>query len=754
MKSRWPRRPLFAFCVLSSFVLLTSAPVAAQAGAKSARIVRCPINVESPLLVKTELTDPLGLAIKIRDGQDALSRYLRTQMSPQTQLLLNNIRDGSLPPDLPDALVADLNRLLRGPSLFSQERFAGVELSDELQSLMASNPQGEDLILLNRLLLEAAHSREIAKDLNRPVPKGLTIGSVKITGRRGVVPVEDELEKLMVGKTYTPDLHRQAVQKVDEALTDEVNQSFEKEAGIEGGAHAGGALLFISQCVEIDNASKSVDVIVRVLFLRTDLRSLANNILPLPRSLKPSFYNKMPAVLRVFNPLMDFDYDRRTGPVSSVKLSTNRLALKPLLKGEEIPDSDSRLDFIFSGKKSLSNRFYETTTDLKLSKERPGKLLEHLDFAGGFRADDLPLSEMRETNNGLHLSGQVKLRPHLGLINSIYLQGRYDRTNNKVFSLTGRQIIGERDNTGAVRGIVDGRVWDGFTRLGIWFESAKASKTSTGYKRLAGLAGYEKEFGSGTQTVGVEAVVGAGKAWGSVPLYSRFFGGNKAGSFLYDSPDAPTMTEFSVGPLLRSYGKTQAAVPSQTLNNLGATAYWDANLNLAIPVRSWSRRLIPDEEVDTVNPDTGLPEVIRLNEMLENFTIKTATNTLTDTLMDPIIEELMKNDPTLTEDEATRRALPIAAAQAKKLIDREVAPTMRFISRHANLYAVKPMLMLDAAYLRGGASEHRQRFAVGGGIQLVMVVARAEIGYMRSIPGIPGESKGNFVFRLTFQNIF
>src|SRR5437660_11899569 len=126
MKSRWPRRPLFAFCVLSSFVLLTSAPVAAQAGAKSARIVRCPIKVESPLLVKTELTDPLGLAMTIRDGQDALSRYLRTQMSPETQLLLHNIRDGSLPPDLPYALVRDRNRLSRGPSLFTRARFAGV----------------------------------------------------------------------------------------------------------------------------------------------------------------------------------------------------------------------------------------------------------------------------------------------------------------------------------------------------------------------------------------------------------------------------------------------------------------------------------------------------------------------------------------------------------------------------------------------------------------------------------------------------
>jgi hypothetical protein len=553
---------------------------------------------------------------------------------------------------------------------------------------------------------------------------------------------------------YTADLHRQAVQKVDEALTDEVNQSFEKEVGIIGAAHAGAAALFISQCVEIDTASKSVDVIVRVLFLRTDIRNLANNILPLPRSLKPSFYDKMPAVLRVFNPLIDFDYDRKTGPVASVKLSTNLMALNPLMKGENTPDSNSRLDFIFSGKKALSKRFYQTTTDLNLSRERPGMLLERLDFVGGFRADDQPLSDMRETNNGLHLRGQVKLRPRLGLLNSVYIQGRYDRTNNKVFSMTGSQIIGERDNTGAFRGIIDGRVWEGFTRLGIWFESTKASQTAISYKRLAGLAGFQKEFGSGTQTLGIEGLVGAGRAWGSVPLYSRFFGGNNTGNFLYESPDSPTMTEFPVGPLLRSYGKTQATVSSQTSNNSGGTSYWHANLSVAIPVRSWSRRLVPDEEVQTEDPATGLPKVIRLNEMLENFTIKTATNTLTDTLMDPIIAELMKNDPTLTEDAAAQRALPIAAAQAKKLVDQEVAPTMRFISRHANLYAVKPMLMMDAAYLRGTAAERRQRFAVGGGIQLVMIIARAEIGYMRSLPSFPGESKGNFVFRLTFQNIF
>jgi hypothetical protein len=752
MKNRWPRRLPFDACLLVSFVLLVVTSVAAQAAATPARIVRCPIKEESPLLVNTELIDTPGFGIRLRDGQDALSRHLHTQLTPATQLLLQNLQAGSPTPELEKALVADLNRVLSGPSLFNPERFAGVGLSDELRSLMASNPHGLELVLLNRLLLEAAYPGEIAKDLNRPVPKGLTITSIKVTGRRGVGPLEKELQTLLVGKEYTPALHDQAVNKVDEALTNEVNASFETQAGIEGGAHA--SFLYITKCVEIDDSSKSIDVIVRVLFLRTDLRDLAANILPLPRSLQPSFYDKMPAVLRAFNPLLDFGYDRRTGPVPSLKLSTNLLALKPLVKGEETPDPGTRLDFTFSGQKALSYRFFQTSADLKLIKERPGKLIEQIDFGGAFSADDQPLSVMRQTNNGLHLSGQIKLRPRLGLLNTVYLKGGYDRTINKVFSPTGSQVMRERDNTGGFRGLVDGRFWDGFTRVGIWFESTEASKTSTSYKRLAGLAGFQKELGSGTQTIGVEAVVGAGRSWGILPLYSRFFGGNNAGNFLYDGPDTPTMSAFPVGPLLRSYGKTQATAPSSALTNSGGTSYWHANLNLAFPVQSWSSRLIPDEEVDITDPETGLSKSIKLNQMLENFTIKTATNTLTDTMMDDIIDDLMKKDPNLSEDEAEKQALPIAALRATKLVEREVAPTMRFISRHANLYAVKPMLMMDAGYLRGNAAPGRQRFGAGGGIQVVMVVARAEIGYMRSLPVFRGEAKGNFVFRLTFQNIF
>jgi hypothetical protein len=443
---------------------------------------------------------------------------------------------------------------------------------------------------------------------------------------------------------------------------------------------------------------------------------------------------------------LDVTYDRRAGPATSLDLSTDLLKLKPLVAGETITNPDTRLDLKFTGEKSLSEQFYQTKTDFKLSKERPGKFVEQMELGGTFRADDQPLDVLRHVNNGLRLGGQIKLRPRMGLLNTVFLAGSYRRSTEKVLEESGRQMIGERENAGSFRGLVDGRAWDGFARAGLWFESAEATRSSVSYRRLAGLVGFQKEFGGGTQTLGVEAVVGGGTSWGEAPLYSRYFGGNNAASFLYDSPDAPTMTAFPVGPLLRSYGKTQTAARSATGAVVGGKSYWHANLNVAFPVPGWSRPLIPNELVDG-----GIP----LNKKLEQVSINTARNTIADNLLDGIVEELMKDDPTLTQSDAETRALPLAVAEADKLIEKEIGPIVRYISRRANFFAVKPLVMLDAAQLGGPDGQRRRvRFAAGGGVQLVVVIARAEFGYMKSLPSVTGEPKGNFVFRLAFQNFF
>jgi hypothetical protein len=69
--------------------------------------------------------------------------------------------------------------------------------------------------------------------------------------------------------------------------------------------------------------------------------------------------------------------------------------------------------------------------------------------------------------------------------------------------------------------------------------------------------------------------------------------------------------------------------------------------------------------------------------------------------------------------------------------------------------AVKPCLLLDVAQVSGVAhGDSRVRVAVGGGLQLTVVVARFEIGYLYTVRWAAGDDRGNLFVRLTFQNLF
>jgi hypothetical protein len=535
---------------------------------------------------------------------------------------------------------------------------------------------------------------------------------------------------------------------VEEALTTEVNSSFEREEGFIGGASrgvSGAAFLRTDPCLIIDDASKSVDVIVRVLFLRFDLRSFANNLLTLPRSLEPSFYNKMPAALRLLNPHFDFNYDRRAGPSVALALSTNLLHAPALLNAQEMPEQPTKLELAFVGEKSLDKPFYKSDLKFALTHNRPSQLIEELQLSVALRADEQPLNVTRQTEFGLRAGGELKLRPRTRLVNTMFLSGTYRGRSLKVFTDPNRALISEHENAGMFRGLIDGKLGSGFTRVGVWFDAAKPT-TGAGYRRLAAMVGYQNEIGSRTQTLGVEAVLGAGRSWGTAPLYAQFFAGNNLGSFVQESPSSPVLTEFPVGPFLRSYGKTEAGT---TRSITGGRSYWHANLNLAFPIQAWSRALIPDEVVTFEGGD------IKLNQLLENFTIKTAIGTIADDLLDSIIEELMKSNPAMTEDEAAQQGASLAEERARRIVEKEVGPTIRYIARRANLYAFKPMVMLDGARLNGFSTDvSRMRFGVGGGLQFVLAVAKAEVGYVAALPRIAGEPKGNFVFRMTFQNLY
>ena len=95
-----------------------------------------------------------------------------------------------------------------------------------------------------------------------------------------------------------------------------------------------------------------------------------------------------------------------------------------------------------------------------------------------------------------------------------------------------------------------------------------------------------------------------------------------------------------------------------------------------------------------------------------------------------------------------------AEARAAEVFD-EIKPATTFIIDYAALYSVKPLVMLDVAQLFGGNGvPDRLWVAAGAGIQLTVVTAKLEAGYMHTVSGPTYGPKGNFFARLVFQSLF
>ncbi|MGA1863905.1 MAG: hypothetical protein ACMUHX_02460 [bacterium] len=142
-----------------------------------------------------DLKNPTGFMVKLRHASDPISLFLRYQFYLTNPQLLISAYDESGPPpeSLQIALINELNELIRGPSIYDKERFANVTLSQDAQRLIAKNPEGEELKCLNRLLLDEAYPKEIAKSPKfKPDTYELLLGSVEtLQGKTLQVVVAD-----------------------------------------------------------------------------------------------------------------------------------------------------------------------------------------------------------------------------------------------------------------------------------------------------------------------------------------------------------------------------------------------------------------------------------------------------------------------------------------------------------------------------------------------------------------------------------
>jgi hypothetical protein len=111
-----------------------------------------------------DFKDPASLASVLHAGTGTLTPYLLGRFSSNTKQLIAQYHDGdAVSEDLLNALIDELNQVLLDDQFYDESRFDQRTLSDEIKRLIASNPDGENLRRLNRLLLELAYPAVIAE---------------------------------------------------------------------------------------------------------------------------------------------------------------------------------------------------------------------------------------------------------------------------------------------------------------------------------------------------------------------------------------------------------------------------------------------------------------------------------------------------------------------------------------------------------------------------------------------------------------
>jgi hypothetical protein len=520
------------------------------------------------------------------------------------------------------------------------------------------------------------------------------------------------------------------------------------------------SISFVSSCViavegaACGAASRCVDITLRPYSVRLDLSNAGGNSIPVPRSNRGTSYSQVPVFLRVFNPTFGIDHDRQTGVSEAAAISTDLLTLPAAFAGKTPPKRSTKLNLDVRGSKSLNKTFYESNSELTLDSRRTGKTTERLSFFAALSVNRQPLADGRHFNNASRSGAAVKLRTSARLVESVTLAGNYRWSGHRFFKgdpTTPDELTAEQSFES--RALLDGAVGDGSWRVGIWLdENAPEKKAFENYRRLAFMSGYQSEIGKTEQTVGLEVLVGAGRVWGTPPGYARFYGGTSLSSFLYDSPETPAMRSFPGGPLLRSFGRGQA-----TAQNAAAArqrGYWHVNLNVTLPLPKLSCPLIPAlalfDNVPSQNDEANPCKIKRPAAGIKtvkdsiNGMVKTGESFLSADIADELVAKGMNGDQADKE----------GAVRAAKVFS-QIRPAMQFITEKANLYAFKPLFMLDAGAITSeGPVEQRARVAIGGGLQLTVATVKFELGYLRAVQRFDTDPKGNLIARLVFQNLF
>jgi len=111
----------------------------------------------------SDIKDLPALAQRLKQTNDPVSAYVAANLSKDTiEALAEYKGPGSNPVPLRVPLLQDLKGIVRGPSIYDPQRFAGIQLSSATQEILAKPEKERNVPQLNRLLLTDAFPGQIS----------------------------------------------------------------------------------------------------------------------------------------------------------------------------------------------------------------------------------------------------------------------------------------------------------------------------------------------------------------------------------------------------------------------------------------------------------------------------------------------------------------------------------------------------------------------------------------------------------------
>ena len=509
---------------------------------------------------------------------------------------------------------------------------------------------------------KVAHERARKKQVY-----ALQVGAVKVEGRwAGNVKLP-----LVPGEGLTPEKLSAAMEALEAAVTADTLRGY----GLRSQGEIGVLYIDVDFATNAPARSRTVDVTFRPYYVHFSLVKMGDNVLPIPRSAFPTFYENVPRPLLALKPSVSVSYDRAFGTALGAAVETDLLNLSDPARHSESPELDRHLDLSLQGAKALEEIYHREAAGLRYHVRQDGRALQEINLRAGYDGAGEPLGRFDHTRQAGFGGGGLMW--HLAHNTRVALDTGYRYNTDELKGQPGQLVARSSAHEQFNRLLLDTipRPLYGFLRAAVWEDNGWLNGSAGSYQRLAGRVGYAKEIPlTDNQSIGLELVAGAGKVWGNAPAQSRFFGGNSPGQFLYDSPSSTTLLNMPGGPILRSFGEGQAGLHTGG-GVRGGDAFWHVNLTLTFPIPCFSRALIPNELTD-LEDENGNPT--SLKQLLRRQIDVTGPSMLAATLMQQGLGDAE------------------AAAKAESILE-EIKPATHYIINDANLYSIKPLLMFDAA---------------------------------------------------------